>query len=117
MIIGFFVGLLVDIFTNTPGLHAGISVFIMFIREYYFLTVMDEPEDDPNITLYSLGIRGILVYLFPLIFIHLLLLFSIDSGSFSGFGSVIISTFLSSLFSLGCIVILNFAIARKKQRI
>lgn len=117
LLTAFFTGLLIDIFTNTPGLHAGICVFIMFIREYYFLAVIGEQEEDPNLSVYTLGFRGMVIFLLPLIFIHLLLLFLIDQGSFSGFTSVLVKAFFSTLFTFVCIVFLNFAIARKSDRI
>lgn len=117
LLTGFFTGLLIDIFTNTPGLHAGISVFIFFIRDYYLFAVMGEQDENPNLSVYTLGLRGLIIFILPLTFLHLLLLFLIDHGTFSGFSVVLVKTLSSTALTFVSIVILNFAITRRRERI
>ncbi len=114
---GFFVGLLIDIFSNTPGLHAAAGTILMFIRDYWLLVVKEDLEDDPNLSVFRFGMRGTFLYLFPLIFLHLLFIFGIEHGKFLGFGLVLKRVFLSSLFTFICVVIFNFIMAGRKKRV
>lgn len=117
LLIGFFTGLLIDIFTNTPGLHAGISVFTLFIRDIYLQFLLGDLDGNPNLSIYSLKFKGLIGYLLPFVFIHLLILFIIDNGGFSGFFILLWKAILSSIFTFLSIVILNFAIVRKSARV
>ncbi len=116
MIIGFLTGLLIDIFSNTPGLHASACTLIMFIRDYWFLIVHGDPEDDPNISIYRLGFSGSIYYLLPLVFIHLIWIFTIEHGKWQYFLGVLNTTFWSTLFTFLCIAIFNFAFIQKPAR-
>ena len=114
--VGFSIGLLIDIFSNTPGLHAAVATLTMFIRDYWLLVVKEDLEDDNNLTIFSLGLQGSFVYFFPLIFLHLLLVFSIEHGKLIGYWLVVKRVFFSSLFTFMCIVIFNLLMVTKKRR-
>jgi len=117
LLIGFFIGLLIDIFTNTPGLHAGISVFILFIRDQVINITLGDLDENPNLSIYTIGFKGIVLYLLPLVFLHIILLFSIEQGTVLSFFAVIKKSILSSLFTFVCIILLNSIVARRPSRI
>ena len=116
MIIAFFSGLLVDVFSDTPGIHASASVFIMFIRNFWLNVVNDDVQEVTNLNVSSLKKTGFIYFIFPLVFIHHFLIFVIENGGFHLFGIVLSKTFFSTLFSSTVIFIINFIIAPKKQR-
>ncbi|WP_462254015.1 hypothetical protein [Ekhidna sp.] len=116
MIIAFFSGLLVDVFSDTPGIHASASVFIMFIRNFWLNVVNDDAQEVINLNISSLKKTGFIYYIFPLVFIHHLLIFVIENGGFHLFGILFSKTFFSALFSSAVIFIINFIVAPKKQR-
>ena len=116
MLIGFLVGLAVDIFTNTPGLHALSCVFIMFIRNFWLSIVNNDWMDLRNINVGTLKWIGFLLFVFPLVFIHHALLFVIENGGFHLFGSLFNKVLFSSLFSTTIILVLNFLISNSRNR-
>ncbi|SNS48185.1 rod shape-determining protein MreD [Ekhidna lutea] len=116
MVIGFFSGLLVDVFTNTPGIHASASVFIMFIRNFWLNIVNDDFQELTNLNTETLKKTGFIYFTLPLIFIHHLLIFFIENGGFHLFWMVLSKVFFSTIFSGVIIFVINLAIAPNKRR-
>lgn len=116
MIAGFFVGLVVDIFSNTPGIHAGACVFVMFIRDRWLSIVIDDLEELSNLNHVSMRKRGLTFYLFPLILVHHLVIFIVENGGLHLFGLLISKVFMSTIFSYIIIFALNYLIIPKSRR-
>ena len=114
--VGFFVGLLIDIFSNTPGMHASASLLVMFIKDRWLVTVTEEPEDEVNTSVLTLGGLPALFYLLPLIFVHHLMVFTIEYGRWEGYGMVLYKVLWSSVFSFVTIYFIDFLIAPRKRR-
>lgn len=117
MLIAFGSGLLVDIFSDTPGIHAGASVFIMFIRNFWLSVVNDDSQALVNINMVSLKKSGFIYFLFPLVFIHHFLIFSLENGGFHHFDMLIGKIFSSTIFSCVIIFVVNFLTTPKKERL
>lgn len=116
MIIGFFSGLLVDVFSNTPGIHASASVFIMFARNFWLGVVSDDAQDLTNLNVTSLKKSGFVYFVYPLVFVHHLILFFVENGGFHLFVSVLNRVFFSSIFSTLIIFVVNFFLASNRKR-
>lgn len=116
MLIGFGSGLLVDVFCNTPGLHAAASVFILFIRNYWLGIVYDDSDEITNLNVASLKKLGFIYYIFPLVFIHHLTIFLIENGGFHLIGTILRRSFLSALLSSSIIFTVNFIITPNSRR-
>lgn len=117
MVIGFFSGLLVDLFSNTPGIHASASVFIMFIRTFWLSVVNDDWQEMTNINITALKKTGFVFFLYPLVFVHHFILFVVENGGFHLFGMVISRVFFSSIFSTLVIFVINFLLTSNRRRI
>jgi hypothetical protein len=82
MVLGLLLGLTVDLFYNTIGIHAAASVFVMFIRPYWMSANKPrsgyEMTDLPMIANY--GLAWFITYSFPLIAIHAFTVFMLESG-------------------------------------
>jgi rod shape-determining protein MreD len=80
LMIGFFTGLMVDLFMNTGGLHAASSTMMVFIRVFILRLFLAPEDEDNNIApgLYSLGNRKYLIYSSILVLIHELTFFSLE---------------------------------------
>ncbi|MBV6648052.1 MAG: hypothetical protein KI790_21500 [Cyclobacteriaceae bacterium] len=118
LIAGFMTGLLIDIFSNTPGIHASACTLIMFVRDYWLRTSIGVPEEDINISIYQLGFRRFLVYSLPLVFIHHLLVFSIEHGTMLGYFKIVMSkVFYSTLLSFISILLVNYLIAKRTRKV
>ncbi len=116
MVIGFFSGLLVDVFTDTPGIHASASVFVMFIRNFWLRAVDDDAQEITNLNMESLRKTGFIYFVFPLVFIHHFLIFVIENGGFRLFGMVLSKVFFSAIFSTLVIFIISFIVSPNRKR-
>jgi hypothetical protein len=114
--IGFIIGLLMDMLSNTPGMHAAACTMIMFVKDYWLVFLIDEPEDDANLTVFHLGPRNLFLYTLPLIFLHFLIIFGLEHGKWEGFGLVLERILFSGVFSFTLIVLLNVLIAKRPER-
>lgn len=117
MLIGFLVGLLVDVFTNTPGMHALSCVFVLFIRNFWLSVINDDWKELGNLNIVTLKWGGFLSYIFPLVFMHHLLLFVVENGGFHLFGMVMNKVFLSTIFSSIIIIVFNYLITANRRRL
>jgi rod shape-determining protein MreD len=83
LIFGFFMGLSMDVFSNTPGLHASATTLIAFLR-YPTLRLFVSKEDlgNKDVSQDSLGIAAFWKYAVLLVVIHHTTLFLLESFSF-----------------------------------
>jgi len=115
LILAFLLGLSVDLFNGTPGMHAAASLFMAFVRPSVLKNF--SPRDGyeagtfPRIHYY--GIEWFTKYTVLLVLSHHLVLFSLEIFSFTDvfftMGRIILSTILTSLI----IVLSQFFIYRK----
>lgn len=117
MLIGFLTGLLIDIFTSTPGIHASACVGIMFIRNFWLNVVNDDSQELTNLNVRILRKSGFLYFTFPLVLLHHFLIFVIENGGFHLLGMVLSKVFFSAIFSTTIIFIINFTITPTGRRI
>jgi hypothetical protein len=113
LIIAFLVGLLIDVFSNTPGMHAGITLFIAYVKGFWMDIINEESREFNLVNIYTLKLFGLLGYMVPLILIHHLLLFIIENGGFHLFGQLVNKSIASTLFSSVLILVIGYLIARK----
>ncbi len=116
MLIGFFSGLLVDVFTNTPGIHASASVFVMFVRNLWLNVINDDSQELTNLNIPSLRKTGFIFFVFPLILIHHFLIFIIENGGFHLFGKVISRILFSTIFTTIIVFVVNYAVTNHKKK-
>lgn len=105
--VAFFSGLLVDMFYSTPGINASASVLVGFIRPYWLslITPRGGYEDVDIPRLKTLGFSWFITYSIPLIFLHHLSLFIVESGNLFDFWFVINKTIFSTIYTTGILVI------------
>ncbi len=111
----FFLGLTIDLFMNTPGMHASATVFMAFLRPFVLKNFSPrdgyEPGTFPRV--YYYGIRWFAKYTFILVVAHHLFLFMIEMFRFGDLPQIIIRTILSSFITTVLIVISQFFIYRR----
>ncbi len=115
MIIAFFTGLFIDIFSNTPGIHASACIFLAFSKDFWHDIIKGESDDDIQLDFNELGFIGSIGYLLPLIFIHHLMIFSIENGGFDGFGLLFSKVLYSTLYSFILVFGISFLMAPTKR--
>lgn len=115
LMLGFTLGLIIDVFTNTPGMHASATLFMAFLRPMIlgFIAPRDgyEPGTFPRI--YYYGFKWFFQYSAPLILAHHLFLFYIEVFRFSDFFLTLWRVILSSIFTIFLVVISQYFIFRR----
>ncbi|SEB67387.1 rod shape-determining protein MreD [Tenacibaculum sp. MAR_2009_124] len=112
--VSFFLGLCIDMFSNSGGIHAFATLFIAYIRLFLVRAIFKKTESD--YLLFNLRLETfdkVFNYVAILTVLHHFILFSFINFSFNNFSSVIINTLLSTLFTL-ILYFLGSFIFRKK---
>jgi rod shape-determining protein MreD len=111
----FFLGLSVDMFTDTLGMHASASVLIGFLRKHILQSISPRDGYEPGTLprIYYYGFAWFFKYSLILIVIHHLFLFSVEVFSFHAYYYVLLRTVLSSMFTLLFIILSQYIIFRK----
>jgi len=112
MLFAFLVGLAVDVFHSTIGIHASACVLMAFFRTNLlgWMVPAGGYEDYMTIGIPSMGLKWFFPYAFTLIFLHHLLYFLVDTASFANFPTLLLKVVLSSMFSLVTITMIQFGI-------
>lgn len=109
MLIAFFLGLSVDVFSNTPGVNAGASVLIAFMRPVLLrlFSPRDEYENfEPGI--YTLGPWAFVRYAFVTALLHHTALFLLEAFSFVNLGYLSLRIFCSALLTVALVMTIEF---------
>lgn len=112
MVIAFAVGLAVDIFSNTPGVNAGASVLIAFMRPGVLRMYAPREEfDDFEPSIHVLGPWPFLRYALTALLIHHAALFLLEAFSLAHIGylslRIVCSTLLTTLLVMAIEFIRN----------
>jgi hypothetical protein len=107
MFLAFLIGISIDVFSDTVGMHASACVFLAFVRPYVlnFLAPRDGYEVNQTPTISHLGFVWFLSYISIAAFLHHLFLFFVEIFRFSEFFDTLWRVILSSLFTIGLILI------------
>ncbi len=111
LLLGFFTGITIDIFMNTPGMHASAMVFVAFIRPFILNMISSremDKSDYPGLKQY--GFTWFLYYAGIMVFAHHLFYFYIELFTFSGFFMTFMRSIASSIFTVFIIVLSQYLI-------
>lgn len=117
LVVGFSMGLVVDVFYESIGMHAFACVLIMYMRNYSLKLLTPQGGYDSNVrpTLSTNGLQWFLVYVTPLVFIHHVVLFFLEAGGFAIFWFTLLKAVASTLFTTFMIVIVQFLFPDRKR--
>lgn len=105
--IGFSLGLVIDAFSNTWGIHAMATTLIAFLRPYIFSIVSTQEELDKVMPRFRTMGGNYVKYIVLMVFIHHLSLFLLEAFSFQYFGIVLLKTLVSSLITILLVFVLE----------
>lgn len=107
LIDGFIIGMLIDIFSGTPGLNAAATVFMAYFRPNIIgITTRKSDIEEKNIpSITEMGLKWFVVYGLMLLIMHNLVLFWIEAFSIKLFGIIMLEVLLSVPVSLFVIII------------
>ncbi|MDH6305478.1 rod shape-determining protein MreD [Parabacteroides sp. PF5-5] len=76
----FLIGLVIDIFSNTPGMHAATCTLVGFARMPILkIIIKDEMQESLSPSLHAFGFGGFLRYVLALVVLHHVTLFLLES--------------------------------------
>lgn len=115
LFLSFALGITIDLFSDTPGMHASATVFLGFLRPYILKSISPregyESASEPRIKYY--GVNWFIKYTLILTFLHHAFLFGVEIFKFSGIFHVIARTFVSTIFTSFLIVTSQYLINRR----
>ena len=115
LMMGFLLGMGIDLFLNTPGMHTAATVLVAFIRPYLLnlLAPRDgyEPDSFPRIHYY--GFLWFLKYTLMIVVIHHFFLFYLEVFQLKDFLTTLLRVILSSILSTSTIILSQYFVFRK----
>lgn len=116
--LSFLIGITVDLFNDTLGLHAAACTILALVR-ILFITITvqkDNYDSDPEPSLSVMGFRWFFFYALLLTLIHHFFLLNFEVFKFSKIPSTLSRVILSSLLTLILIFMSELLFFGKKQR-
>ena len=111
MLIGAGVGLVMDVFCNSLGVHMAACILIMFIRPYLIGSIVNDKDRlNEQISLRAIGMEALIKYVVILVLVHHLTVFFLAAWSWHHIGFVLLETLVSSIITI--LVIIGFNILR-----
>jgi hypothetical protein len=110
MLIAFLLGISVDIFYNSLGLHTMALVLLAYLRNHWLATITPQGGYDIGTppTLAANGLQWFLVYTLPLVFVHHLVLFFVEASGFTLFWYTMLKAISSLLFTMAVMLLLQY---------
>lgn len=111
LILAFILGLIIDIFSNSLGVHSAATVFVAYVRPLVIRLISnreDDKSDYPGLNQNKLS--WFISYVVFMVLIHHTLLFYLEVYTFANFFNTLYRVILSSLFSIIVIVLSQFLV-------
>ncbi len=115
LILGFILGMGIDLFLNTPGMHTAATVLVAFIRPYLLnlLAPRDGYDTDSFPRIHYYGFLWFLKYTLIIVVIHHFLLFYLEVFQLKDFLTTLSRVILSSILSTSTIILSQYFVFRK----
>ncbi len=108
LILSFILGLSIDIFCDTGGVHAGASVSVAYLRNFIVRMSFGINYDLNTIKLQSAKLNTQLVFILVMVLVHHLIMFSLSYFSINYSIEILKNTIYSGIFSSLLIFIVLF---------
>ncbi|AXP81265.1 hypothetical protein CJ739_2184 [Mariniflexile rhizosphaerae] len=113
--LSFFLGLTIDLFSDTGGIHAAACVFIAYIRPVILKFSFGVIYEHQTIKFNTVEFGEKLTYLTILTFLHHFVLFFLEMFSVSKIILVLQKTLFSSIFTILLILIITIIFSKKTK--
>lgn len=109
ILLAFIIGLMIDMFYDSPGVHASASVFVAFIRQYVLklLEPFEGYSTNVVIGIKSLGLGWYLSYCSILLAAFMMFYFSMEAFSYIYIQDIILRTIFSFVPSVVMLIIIS----------
>lgn len=114
MLWAFFLGLAVDILSDTPGMNASATVALAFLRPLFLRLFMSrEILDNITPSIHAIGLGAFTKYMAVSAMLHHTVLFSIEFFSTAHLGFLLLRIISSTLLTCCCIIAIETMIKKK----
>ena len=105
VLIGAGIGLIMDVFCNSLGIHTASCILIMFLRPYLLGVILNDKDRlNEQVSLRAIGMEAFIKYTVTLVLIHHLTVFSLAAWSWHHIGFVLLETLVSSAITIFVII-------------
>ncbi len=105
MLIGGIIGLIMDMFCNSLGVHTASCILIMFLRPYLLGVILNDKDRlNEQVSLRSIGMEAFIKYVVIMVVVHHLTVFSLAAWSWYHIGFVLLETAVSSAITIFVII-------------
>lgn len=115
--LAFLMGISVDAFYDTPGLHAAATVLLALVRVLFISVTVQKDgfDNEPEPTLSNMGFRWFFTYSVILTLVHHFLLFNLEVFRLSELAYTLSRFLMSSVFTVFLMLITGLLFFRKKR--
>lgn len=111
----FFLGLIMDLFSNSGGVHATACVLLAYLRPFFFKFSFGLSYEYQTIKLNDVLTPERFTFILLAVVTHHITLFLLESFQITFFFDVLLRTFLSTLFTILTCIILIYLIKPNKR--
>jgi len=117
-VLSFVIGITIDAFYDTPGLHAAACTLLAFARILFISVTVQKDgfDNEPDPTLDAMGFRWFFIYALILTLIHHFFLFNLEVFRISEIQYTFTRFVLSSVFTVFLMLISGLLFFRRKER-
>jgi hypothetical protein len=113
LLLAFALGFIIDVFSNSLGVHSAATVFIAYMRPLVIRIISNREDDKSDYPgLHQNKLIWFVSYVVFMVLLHHLLLFYLEVYTFANFLNTLFRVVLSSLFSIIVIVLSQFLVFR-----
>ncbi len=115
MVVSFLIGVVIDFFYDTSGIHAFACVFTAFFKPFAERIAL--AKDMRSIHISQVGIKNFSTYAFPLLLVHIGLLLFIEAGSTSLIWITSYKVILSTALTFIIITAVQFLVSPSRNAV
>ncbi len=110
LLISFFTGFFVDLFSGSLGMHASATLLAGFVRPYVLTLISprDGYEQGSDLSIAAYGVRWFFTYVSIIVVIHHLMLFYLEVFRLTGFFRTLLRVILSSSVTIAFIMLAGY---------
>jgi rod shape-determining protein MreD len=114
LLLSFLIGITIDWFSDTLGIHAASTLLIGFLRYPVMKLVTIREIEQPDYPgLKQIGLQWFLTYVSVMVVIHHFFLFYLEVFSFDNFFRTLLRAMLSSVFTVVVILLSQYVVFKK----
>lgn len=117
LLASFFMGLTIDSYSDTGGLHAIATTLVAFVRPTILRVISSRQDYEPGMSpsLWDMGFVWFIKYSLLLVTIHHFVFFAAEAGRFAGLHLVLYRTLVSLMFTMILVLIAQYLFFRPRS--